>query len=309
MAQRPLIDILLPTWNGAAFLSAQLDSLLRQQDVATRILVRDDGSADGTWDLVRRFAERHGRILPLAGPRLGVVGNVGALLSRSDAEGTAGYFALCDQDDVWFKDKLSLFLNEFNKSEDSDDLPLLVFSDQIPTDSKLTPLSNSLMKYQKQNPYITNYRELVFQNVVTGGAMAINRALCEKALECTDRGMVLMHDHWMAIVASCFGKCIYIDMPTSYYRQHARNEVGAKKVGSKDYILKKLISLPSVRDSIVKSKMQAEVFLQTYGEQLNCEETSFLKAYSRSHSGLFFYFKNRKRINGIFRLLGKCVLG
>ena len=298
----------MTTYNGEAFVRDQIDSILCQSFTDFHLTISDDHSSDSTYSILEEYARRYpDKISVRKSPsRFGNArDHFFYMMDQCDAD----YIFFCDQDDVWFKDKLSLFMKEFETADSSPEVPLLVFSDQIPTDSQLQPLSDSLMRYQKQNPYIKSYRELIFQNVVTGGAMAINKALRDKSLECIDRKNILMHDHWIAIVASCFGKCLYIDKPTSYYRQHSGNEVGAKNVGSGGYIASKLASLKKVRASIVGKKLQANVFSKTYEMQLGKKEISFLQKFSRSHSGLMLYFNNRKVVHGIVRLLGLCLLG
>ena len=53
------IVVLLSTYNGERFLCAQLDSLLIQEGVELKVLVRDDGSSDSTWDLLIAYKERY----------------------------------------------------------------------------------------------------------------------------------------------------------------------------------------------------------------------------------------------------------
>ena len=51
------IVVLLSTYNGERFLCAQLDSLLVQEGVELKVLVRDDGSSDSTWDLLIAYKD------------------------------------------------------------------------------------------------------------------------------------------------------------------------------------------------------------------------------------------------------------
>src|SRR5829696_7008565 len=93
-------DILLATFNGARFLPEQLASIEAQTHGGWRLIVRDDGSDDGTRSIIEAFAERHGervRFLRDGRSQLGACGNFAALLEASDAP----YFMFCDQDDVW----------------------------------------------------------------------------------------------------------------------------------------------------------------------------------------------------------------
>ena len=93
------IDILLTTYNGERFLERQLESVVVQMESGCRLLIRDDGSSDGTLRIVRRFVARQPDRVSLLdddSPQLGVCQSFSRLIERSDAD----YMVLCDQDDV-----------------------------------------------------------------------------------------------------------------------------------------------------------------------------------------------------------------
>lgn len=118
------------------------------------------------------------------------------------------------------------------------DLPILVFSDQTVVDEKLNVIEPSLMRCQKQAFDSFDYHALLIQNVVTGGAMMVNRPLCSLAVQCRSRERIIMHDWWMAATAARFGKVIYLDEPLSLYRQHGGNSV-RRKAGRKRRIYRR----------------------------------------------------------------------
>lgn len=109
LAPVPRIAVLMATYNGAAYLSAQIASILAQQDVALHLFARDDESADGTPALLDTLAREAGDRLSVvrAGDRAGsAAANFFRLLATVDLDGFT-HVALADQDDVWFPDKLS----------------------------------------------------------------------------------------------------------------------------------------------------------------------------------------------------------
>ena len=113
--------VLLSTYNGERYLREQLTSLFSQElpeGTELRILVRDDGSSDGTIAILREY-EEEGRLSFYRGERnLGPAGSFLSLMKRAEhyewgeerAEART-YYALCDQDDVWLPDKLSRALS------------------------------------------------------------------------------------------------------------------------------------------------------------------------------------------------------
>lgn len=101
------IAILLASYQGARFIGTQLDSLAAQAFPHWRLVVSDDGSIDGTPDLVREFAARYPdrEITLIPGPRQGATSNFLHLLAHL-RDGEA--MAFCDQDDLWLPDRLAV---------------------------------------------------------------------------------------------------------------------------------------------------------------------------------------------------------
>lgn len=59
-----------------------------------------------------------------------------------------------------------------------------------------------------------------------------------------------MHDWWMALAASCFGRIEFISEPTILYRQHGNNVVGATNVNSLSFIIKRLTGSAHVKETL-----------------------------------------------------------
>lgn len=78
------VQVLLSTYNGEAYLKEQLDSILNQKNVAVKLFVRDDGSSDGTVDILRAYAALHDNICYLCGENCGVVASFFRLFELSD---------------------------------------------------------------------------------------------------------------------------------------------------------------------------------------------------------------------------------
>ena len=65
ISEPPRISILVPTWNAAATVERALESVLAERDVPLEVVVVDDGSTDGTADVVAEIASRDPRIVLL----------------------------------------------------------------------------------------------------------------------------------------------------------------------------------------------------------------------------------------------------
>lgn len=104
----PLISVILPTHNRAATLERAIRSVLAQTFKDFELIIVDDGSTDGTSDLLRGYTGRED-IRVVASARRGAAGarNLGASLARGC------YLAFQDSDDEWVQDKLERAMSAF----------------------------------------------------------------------------------------------------------------------------------------------------------------------------------------------------
>lgn len=304
------IEVLMAVYNGSAYIREQIDSILNQTYENWHLTISDDGSTDGTDLIADEYAAKYPEQITrvYSGVRFGNARDHFMWLSENC---TSRYMLYSDQDDVFNPEKMSRLMDAMQNAERQwgRDLPILVFSDQTVVDEKLNVIEPSLMRCQKQAFDSFDYHALLIQNVVTGGAMMVNRPLCSLAVQCRSRERIIMHDWWMAATAARFGKIIYLDEPLSLYRQHGGNSVGAKRVGSAGYIAGMMGNLRGVREMILRKKSQAGVFEETYTALLTAEDRQFLSRMKQGRSGIRFYLKNRGYIHGFFRFMGWVMLG
>lgn len=235
LAAESPVFILLATYNGAPFIGPLLDGILRQRDADWRLLVRDDGSTDGTRAVLEKIAMADHRVclVDTPGERLGSAGNFFALMHHALAQG-AHRFALCDQDDVWAEDKLATMRGAVSRAEESapKGTPILAWSDLEWIDARGRRLAASHFRRARATAALAGGgRWLLAMNVVPGCAMVGNRALLERAMP-QPRGVV-HHDWWLALVAAATGRIVVVDRPLVRYRQHGTNAVGAESPWSR----------------------------------------------------------------------------
>jgi glycosyltransferase involved in cell wall biosynthesis len=231
----------MATYNGEPFLRQQLDSILVQSNQDWRLLVRDDGSDDNTVSIVEDYASRLPdkiRLIKDNGIRLGASLNFGKLLEYADTE----YIMFSDQDDVWLPNKIDLTLNAMKATERIyPDRPILVHTDLQVMDSELNTIANSFWSYQKLFPEAgDDLNRIMACNIVTGCTVMINERA--KAVSIPVPCEAIMYDWWLALNVCSHGKIIYVSIPSVLYRQHSRNQLGARKAKNIDVVhfLKKL---------------------------------------------------------------------
>lgn len=224
-----VIDVVLPTYNGVAYLRQQVASIDQQTLRPCRLFIRDDGSNDGTLLLLASLKQQYGdwlELLPADG-NMGCVANVNRLLNTASAP----YVALADQDDLWAPEKLEASMALLHQLEQryGCEMPLMVHSDLRLIDGDGLPLGSSYLQHQRLDPSRTGLNDLVLTNVVTGCTVLMNRALLQKALPIPVEA--LMHDWWLALVASATGAIGFLPKASVLYRQHDDNVLGARGTG------------------------------------------------------------------------------
>lgn len=220
------IAILLATYNGKQYLCEQIESLLRQTSKDWTLYIHDDGSTDGTSELLHDYALRYQNIVVLDyESQHGAKDNFLSLLQRVDAE----YYMFCDQDDVWIPEKVALSINEIKLQEKAyANTPLIVYTDLHVADAQLNITHPSFWKEICLHPeFVTSFDEIAASTAATGCAMILNSLA--KAVTIIPAPKATMHDAWItACVLSKGGRICPLHRQTVYYRQHGDNCVGAE---------------------------------------------------------------------------------
>nr|WP_321026240.1 glycosyltransferase [Clostridium neonatale] len=219
---KPLVSILLAVYKpNEKWLIEQLVSLNEQSYNNLELLVYDDcpehpvneelfnsNITNFSFKIIRRLENKGSNI---AFEELTRVGN-------------GEYFAYCDQDDIWEKDKISLMMEKFDE-----EYVTLVCSDLSIIDENSKKTHESIRDIRKRIIYKSGYglaKDLLISNFVTGCAMIVRKDIAIKAIPFLDE---LVHDQWIAIIAALNGKIEFIDKQLIRYRQHSNNQTGILK--------------------------------------------------------------------------------
>lgn len=212
MANNKII-VLMSTYNGEKYIKQQIDSILAQKNVEVNLLVRDDGSTDGTLEILEEYKLR-GKLSYYTGNNLGPQLSFMNLLQKASK---GDYYAFADQDDFWLEDKLSCAINML---KNNDVEPALYLSQ--------TQLTDSDLNYKKSiivNPYITFGESLIYK--FAGGCTMVFNDKLRKLLSNRLPKIMPMHDIWIYTFALAINAFVVFDkIPHILYRQHSNNAVG-----------------------------------------------------------------------------------
>ncbi len=226
MDQMPTIAVLMSTYNGEKYIREQLDSIFDQENVRVKLYVRDDGSKDGTVDILKEYAQKFPIEIILDGENVRPGESFMRLVYKYTDEPGIDYYAFADQDDVWLQDKLSVAVEKIEKSGVG--VPVLYGSNQfIYTDGE-----------NKGNRHKTPQRvDLIShmtRNTIAGCTFVFNKALAQlvSGVDRPDPRIIRyrLHDAWMMLVAIACGKAIYDEASHMFYRIHNENTVGVKEI-------------------------------------------------------------------------------
>ncbi|MBF1305464.1 MAG: glycosyltransferase family 2 protein [Oribacterium sinus] len=228
--------VILCTYNGEKYLEKQIKSIMEQDREDFCLLYSDDGSTDSTKAILQSLQEKYGRRItafprPMhsGSPAKHFLSILSALAKGEVETENLEYIFLADQDDEWFPDKLSKTISVIKEEERKfgESLPILCHTDCSLVNSRGELLAKSYRRYQKLPGASYRFSRLLLQNHVTGASVGINKALLQYCKEIPEQ--VKMHDHWLALLANCFGEIQYLPYASYAYRQHGENVLGAKK--------------------------------------------------------------------------------
>lgn len=258
LSTMPKVCVLLSTYNGEKYLSEQIESILKQENVYVILCVRDDGSTDSTIEILEKYQKEYPDQIHIEiSKNIGWQKSYFELMKNAEE---ADYYAFSDQDDVWMPEKLIRAV-EFLKSEEN---PVCLYAGNVwVTDEKLTvsrsfsPLGIDMLDRPIE--------QIMIQSGLAGGLTFV---FTKKALELIKKlypGGICGHDSWAFRTCLYLGKVVYDDKPMVYYRQHGKNAIGSAR-GIKWWIINKKKAIFAK-----KYPQQSEVakkFLMTFPSEL-----------------------------------------
>lgn len=272
MNNQDKVAILLSTYNGARYVADQINSILGQSYDNIELFIRDDNSQDETRMILKNVAKQHANVTFINETEfdnVGVTNSFFELLMKTEAD----YYMFSDQDDVWLSDKVSKTLSAMKEIDDGK-TPCLVHTNLYLVDSKLNKIGENIWGDDVR----ANFKGLLFTNNVAGCTAMINNTLKEevrKDLDVTDQ--MFMHDWWIALIASGYGKTAFVKDQTMLYRQHQGNVVGGM-----DGIMNRLQRLSKITNELRRSSKilkQAKTFYERHQTDLVNEDRKYLEKY------------------------------
>jgi glycosyltransferase involved in cell wall biosynthesis len=200
-----MVSVCMSVKNGAKYLEEQVMSILPQLEAMDELVVCDNGSTDGSVNILRSF--RDPRIKIIKAPGVGVIESFQHALMNC----TGDLIYLADQDDIWSPKKISTMsrcLEEYD----------VVVCDCAMIDEALQVHAKSFFKLNRSGKgFVKN----LIRNSYMGCCMAFRRSVLDKALPFPRA--ISMHDYWIGLVAEVHFNTLFLHEPLLWHRRHATN--------------------------------------------------------------------------------------
>ena len=204
-----MISVCVATYNGASFIREQVLSILACISECDEVIISDDGSTDGTLEIIGSLASTHPNLRVVDGPHRGLIANFSSVLSLAAGD----VVFLSDQDDVWHLNKVDRVMNGFANG----DYGVVVHNARI-VDASGTPTGQTLFEFRGSCPGVLKN---VIKNSYVGCCMALRRDLLPAALPIPED--IEMHDWWIGLVCELVSHACFIDDVVMDYRRHESN--------------------------------------------------------------------------------------
>ena len=205
------ISIAMTTYNGARYLKEQLDSFVNQSRLPDELVICDDNSSDCTLDIAEDFFKHAPFSVKIIRNQtnLGFTENFVKVISQT----TGDLIFLCDQDDVWYPNKIQNMVELF---EEEVGLQIAIH-DCVFCDQDGNVLGGSLLKNKMR--FKVKHDDFIHGccTVITRELRDISFPLPSKV--CGNHG----HDEWLHVVGAYLGRRKVINSAYQLYRRHEMN--------------------------------------------------------------------------------------
>lgn len=207
------VSVAMAVYNGGKYLNEQIESIIPQLTCHDELVISYNESNDNTWDIISQYSMNDTRIRICKCDTKGVIPNFQNAIKNCKKD----IILLSDQDDVWMPNKIKKVLSYFSEDVDAVahscelvDKNLCAISKIKPTETEMRVFPISILK----------------KNYIQGSCLAFRRKFISGILPFPNN--IPMHDSWIGMIISTYGKMIYVDIPLIYYRQHEGNVTSRK---------------------------------------------------------------------------------
>ncbi|WP_139422905.1 glycosyltransferase family 2 protein [Chryseobacterium mulctrae] len=200
-----MISVCLACYNGESYIKKQIDSILPQLNPTDELLISDDGSSDGTLEILKHYNDK--RITIYHNRFKNHIKNFEFLLNKVEGD----FIFLSDQDDIWVNNKVEIMLENLKNFD-------LVLSDCTLINGEDEVIVESL--FGDKIP-TAGFAKNFYKNIYTGCCMAFNKKIKNLSLPFPEK--INSHDMWIGMVSELRGNVKVLDDKLILFRRHGKN--------------------------------------------------------------------------------------
>ncbi len=209
------VSVVMCTYNGAKYLREQLDSIVRQTYPVLELIIQDDGSTDGTKDILDEYEANYPYIsVYYNNPPKGVNGNFMSCIRRAKGD----YVAISDQDDIWERDKLAVQMEQIG-----DRMLSSGFSKPFAAEAE----GGVKIYFDDRKPNLTAER-FIYVGSLPGHTQLIRKDFLSKIPNVDYWLQHFLYDHLFQVVAACYGSISFCDKVLVNQRRHLSSATHTK---------------------------------------------------------------------------------
>lgn len=226
-----LVSVIIPCYNAVAYIAQAIDSALNSGGISVEVIVVDDGSTDGTWDVLEGFGDRIMRLRQVKGGPYRAR-NLGAGIAQGE------WLAFLDADDDWLPGKLAAQLAI------ADESAALIYTDRL----NFGDLSRTK---ERQSDSVRLWDGDIFEPLLLGNFITLSSVMIRKTWFdrvggfSVERLGVQDWDLWLRC-SGVGGLCRLCRDPLTRYRIHPgqmTNDLAQRAVDRED-VLRRALSSP-----------------------------------------------------------------
>lgn len=277
MNTTPSVNILLATYNGRKYIKEQLDSLLAQTYPNITIYIRDDGSTDDTVAFIQSYiATNHSSkkiiFLKNNGINLGCPASFYQILKECKK---ADYYAFCDQDDIWYPDKIKWAVEKLEEHPQNEK-PCVYFSAY----EYYTDNGEFLRHSPTQKTHIQLCNTLYY-TPASGFVIVFNEEARQEFILNVNPGKEL-HDRWILRSAACFGNIIYDTRSSATHIRHS--DAVTAEDSSDSNLIRSFLQDEIGGTAMTDSKQYLIHFYNTFQDRLSESDKKTLQLFTAPNS-------------------------
>ena len=245
----PSVSVVLCTYNGVKYIEEQIFSILRQTYPILELIIQDDCSTDGTYELLRRLERDNEKIRVFRNDQqLGINRNFMSVLQRAQGD----YIAISDQDDIWELDKIE---NQIN-----------CIGDKLFSSGFSCPFSERKEVTIYFDDRIPNYclERVVYVSSLAGHTMLFKRSFLDKLPPLEKWSSFLMYDQFLQIIAAAYDSISFCDKILVRQRRH----LGAATYGKPESYEWTLSNIMNTVRRTYREYHQLRPFIRNYFMQI-----------------------------------------